>query len=199
VSQLTPDMTKTELILKNLSSDEQHKMNKIFPKIKKNFVETFGAKNKDITENDISEFILDQISNHPFKIAPLDEIIKGIIKKGFYSSDRRTKLSDVVFRHKCYAPKLKAIKSLIYLGNVLIAGLVIDPEFAKNVLKTDLHTTVSDIILIVGYTEKELLVKCTWNLNVIPIIYLDNIKEINVIEVETPEDNCFDEKNKMKF
>jgi hypothetical protein len=63
-------MTKTELILKNLSSDEQHKMNKIFPKIKKNYVETFGAKNKDITENDISEFILDQISNHPFKIAP---------------------------------------------------------------------------------------------------------------------------------
>ena len=66
VSQLTPDMTKTELVLKDLSSDEQHMMNKIFPKIKKKFVETFGAKNKDITENDISEFILDQISRHPF-------------------------------------------------------------------------------------------------------------------------------------
>ena len=60
-------MTKTELILKNLSSDEQHMTNKIFPKIRKNFTETFGAKNKEITENDISEFILDQISSHPFK------------------------------------------------------------------------------------------------------------------------------------
>jgi hypothetical protein len=70
VSQLTPDMTKTELALKNLTSDEQHMMNKIFPKIKKNYVETFGAKNKDITENDISEFIKDQISSHPFKATP---------------------------------------------------------------------------------------------------------------------------------
>ena len=67
VLQLTPDLTKAELTLKNLTNDEQHMMNKIFPKIKKNYVETFGSNNKDISENDISEFIKDQISKHPFK------------------------------------------------------------------------------------------------------------------------------------
>ena len=72
VLQLTPDLTKAELTLKNLTNDEQHMMNKIFPKIKKNYVETFGSNNKDISENDISdisEFIKDQISKHPFKLA----------------------------------------------------------------------------------------------------------------------------------
>ena len=67
ILQLTTDLTKAELVLKNLTSDEQHMMNKIFPKIKKNFIETFGTNNKDLNENDISEFIKDQISSHPFK------------------------------------------------------------------------------------------------------------------------------------
>ena len=57
------------MTLKSLSSDEQHMMNKIFPKIKKNFVETFGSNNKDLTENDISQFIKTEITNHPFKPA----------------------------------------------------------------------------------------------------------------------------------
>ena len=42
ILQLTSDTTKAEMTLKSLSSDEQHMMNKIFPKIKKNFTETFG-------------------------------------------------------------------------------------------------------------------------------------------------------------
>ena len=67
ILQLTPDLTKAELVLKDLTSDEQHMMNKIFPKIKKNYIETFGTNNKDLNENDISEFIKDQISSHPFK------------------------------------------------------------------------------------------------------------------------------------
>jgi hypothetical protein len=57
------------MTLKSLSSDEQHMMNKIFPKIKKNFTETFGSNNKDLTENDISQFIKTEITNHPFKPA----------------------------------------------------------------------------------------------------------------------------------
>ena len=68
IVQLTPDTTKTEMILKSLSSDEQHIMNKIFPKIKKNYIETFGSNNKDLTENDISQFIKNEInSNNPLK------------------------------------------------------------------------------------------------------------------------------------
>jgi hypothetical protein len=69
ILQLTPDTTKAEMTLKNLSSDEQHMMNKIFPKIKKNYVETFGSNNKDLTENDISQFIKNEITNNPFKPA----------------------------------------------------------------------------------------------------------------------------------
>ena len=56
-------------------------MNKIFPKIKKNFIETFGTNNKDLNENDISEFIKDQISSHPFKSttpAPTPEAPPGV-------------------------------------------------------------------------------------------------------------------------
>ena len=67
ILQLTSDTTKAEMTLKSLSSDEQHMMNKIFPKIKKNFIETFGSNNKDLTENDISQFIKTEITNHPFK------------------------------------------------------------------------------------------------------------------------------------
>jgi hypothetical protein len=69
ILQLTSDTTKAEMTLKSLSSDEQHMMNKIFPKIKKNFIETFGSNNKDLTENDISQFIKTEITNHPFKPA----------------------------------------------------------------------------------------------------------------------------------
>jgi hypothetical protein len=37
ILELTPDLTVGELVLKKLTPDEQHMMNKIFPKIKKNF------------------------------------------------------------------------------------------------------------------------------------------------------------------
>ena len=42
-------------------------MNKIFPKIKKNYIETFGSNNKDLSESDISDFIKSEINSHGFK------------------------------------------------------------------------------------------------------------------------------------
>jgi hypothetical protein len=47
-------------------------MNKIFPKIKKNFSESFGLNNKSLSESDITQFIHNEISNTPLqpKAAP---------------------------------------------------------------------------------------------------------------------------------
>ena len=67
IMELTSDLTIGELVLKNLSSDEQHSMNKIFPKIKKSFSESFGLNNKSLSESDITQFIQNEISNTPLQ------------------------------------------------------------------------------------------------------------------------------------
>jgi hypothetical protein len=123
-----------------------------------------------------------------FTIAPLEVILNKIKDHGFYSSNKEKKLSDIIIKPKCYTPKLKIIKSLIYLGNVLIAGLVIDPEFAKNVLNTNITEIVTDIVLIVGYTEKEIIIKGVFSEFVIPNEYISSIKEVWNIEIESPEE-----------
>lgn len=128
----------------------------------------------------------------PFVVAPLENILKQIKELGFYSHNK--KLSDITLKTKCYTPKLKSIKSLIYLGNILIAGLVIDEDFAKNVLKQETKQLLSDIILIVGYTEKELIAKSIYSEFTIPNEYTTSIKEVWNIEVETPEDLYFENK-----
>jgi hypothetical protein len=67
ILELTPDLTVGELVLKKLSPDEQHVMNKIFPKIKKNFNDSFGLNNKSLSDSDITQFILNEISNNPLQ------------------------------------------------------------------------------------------------------------------------------------
>jgi len=135
-------------------------------------------------------YSLKYMDNHLLINLPLDEVINSIIKKGFYSSGHQKKLSDIIINPKCYIPKLKNIRSLVYMGNVLIAGLVIDSEFSKNILKCELKEIVTEIVLIVGYTEKSILIKGIWNneLLSIPNEYIDYIKEIWNIEIESPED-----------
>ena len=67
ILELTPDLTVGELVLKKLTPDEQHMMNKIFPKIKKNFSDSFGLNNKSLSDSDITQFILNEISNNPLQ------------------------------------------------------------------------------------------------------------------------------------
>jgi hypothetical protein len=59
--ELTNDMSKAETAVKLLTNDERFQMNKFFPKIKKNYSETFGLNNKDMDANEISDFIQNQI------------------------------------------------------------------------------------------------------------------------------------------
>ena len=129
----------------------------------------------------------------------LECLLKGIITKGFYSADYQKKLSDIIITPICYTPKLKTIRSLVYLGNVLIAGLIIDSYLSQLLFKVDVKQVVTEIVLVIGYNEKELLVKSIWDSEIIsiPNEYISNIKEVWNIEINSPEDKFFDEKNKI--
>lgn len=67
ILELTSNLTVGEMVLKSLSPDEQHMMNKIFPKIKKNFSDSFGLNNKSLSDSDITQFIENEISNTPLQ------------------------------------------------------------------------------------------------------------------------------------
>jgi hypothetical protein len=73
ILELTPDLTVGELVLKKLTPDEQHMMNKIFPKIKKNFSDSFGLNNKSLNDSDITQFIRHEIIDNQLerKIVPV--------------------------------------------------------------------------------------------------------------------------------
>lgn len=128
----------------------------------------------------------------------LEELLKSIIKYGFWNSDRNKTLKDIVVNPKCYSPKLKVLRSLVYSGNVLVAGLIIDSTLSKVLFNVELSEIVTEIVLIVGYTENEILMKTTWNNETvgIPNEYISSIKEIWNIEIKSPDDKYFDEKNK---
>jgi hypothetical protein len=120
----------------------------------------------------------------------LEDIFKSIIKRGIWSMDNQTKLSDITILPKCYSPKLKTLRSLIYLGNVLIAGLLIDKALSQILFKVEFTELVTEIVLILGYTEKEILIKGIWSEETIsiPNEYSTSIKEVWNIEIHSPED-----------
>lgn len=111
---------------------------------------------------------------------PLNEIIK------FISS----KIKPYEIKSKCYIVSLDNIKYLLSDFNVLIAGIIIDQDFAKNILKTEISQDVTDIVLITGYHNTTVTIKTNWSTDLIdiPIDYLCNIKEIWNIEVLPFED-----------
>ena len=136
--------------------------------------------------------------NTEIKSLTLEELLKSIIKHGFWSSDRSKRLKDIAVSPICYSPKLKTLRSLVSLGNVLIAGMIIDSVLSKLLFNTEFTEIVTEIILVIGYTEKEILIKTTWNneLVSIPNEHISSIKEVWNIVVNSPDDKYFDEKNK---
>jgi hypothetical protein len=164
-------MTKTELVLKNLSSEQQHLMNKIFPKIKKNYFETFGSNNKDVTENDISDFIKSEINSHGFKpiLATGDEVLapeelaltaigsgigSGIAHKvlpsSFVFGKIKIDLNKLFYRNILSIKDLKG-KQINGQMNKHVSDNFVDIIFKilenKNVTKTDLKNIHSERIL----------------------------------------------------
>ena len=146
-------------------------MNKIFPKIKKNYVETFGTNNKDLSENDISEFIKDQINNHPFKAAPaptapveaptvapedqlLAEIGSGIAHKALPSSFVFGKIKidlNKLFYRNILSIKDRKGKQINGQMNKHVSDNFVEVIFKilenKNITKTDLKNIQGERIL----------------------------------------------------
>ena len=122
---------------------------------------------------------------------PLSDVILNIIKSGIPTSSGE--ILDVTIKSKCYYPTIDNIRYHLYNGNILIAGLVIDTEFIKIVLKSDDYKeneVFSDIVLIVGFDDTRVLIKTNWNKDIIyvPNSFLENFREIWNIEIESPED-----------
>ena len=62
VLELTPEKDKAETVVKSLDIAEQDALNKMFPKIKEEFKKNFGFNNKSLSDDDITQFIKNQIT-----------------------------------------------------------------------------------------------------------------------------------------
>ena len=56
ILELTSDLSKVETVVKMLDNAERFELNKIFPRIKKQYSESFGINNKDLDSNEIAQF-----------------------------------------------------------------------------------------------------------------------------------------------
>ena len=62
VLELTSEVDKAETVVKSLDIKEQDALNKTFPKIKEEFKKNFGLNNKSLSDDDIVQFIKNQIT-----------------------------------------------------------------------------------------------------------------------------------------
>ena len=62
VLELTSEVDKAETVVKSLDIKEQDALNKMFPKIKEEFKKNFGLNNKSLSDDDIVQFIKNQIT-----------------------------------------------------------------------------------------------------------------------------------------
>ena len=99
-------------------------------------------------------------------------------------------LNDLTMTGKPYKVSLNNIKNLLSSGNILIAGIVIDEKFGKDVLQQNISSLLTDIIIIIGYNQSSLFIYSNWKEEIIEIdyIFVDNILEIWNIEVNSPEE-----------
>jgi len=120
----------------------------------------------------------------------LNKIIENVCNHGIKSSDDNYEIKDLIMVGKPYKVSLNNIKQLLFKGNVIIAGIVLDEKFGMEVLQKEVSSLLTDIILIVGYTETHLFIMSNWKSEIIEIdyIFVDNILEIWNIEINSPED-----------
>jgi hypothetical protein len=109
---------------------------------------------------------------------PLNVLLKSI------------KIPNFEIKNCCYTVSLDTIKTLLSEFNILIAGIIIDKEFAKEILDTDITELLSDIILITGYTSEYIIIKTKWKKDFInlPFEYLGNIPEVWNLKLKSFED-----------
>jgi hypothetical protein len=121
----------------------------------------------------------------------IKEMINTIKLNGFMSSDYSGVLSDLKINGTCYYPR--NIKYLISKGTPLVAGIILDNDIMKSIDFPEIPQEVTDIICIVGYTQDSLLIKTTWSYKILnlDISFIDNIKEVWEIIIESPEPTDF--------
>jgi hypothetical protein len=117
---------------------------------------------------------------------PLETILEQLTIK----SKNGIILSDITIKRICYYPTLCNIKALLSKGNVLIAGIILDPLFCNNILQQVIPTLITDIVLIVGYTPTSVIIKTSWTPETIevPNEFIANFKEMWDIFINSPED-----------
>jgi len=111
---------------------------------------------------------------------PLNIKIEEYIKRAY---------GDIAIKPVCYMPSLRGIHALLTQGNILVAGMILDREFlellgVKRSINAD--TIYSDIFLIVGYSQTELICVNDCGLLNIPNSFVSNIKEIWNFEIKSP-------------
>jgi hypothetical protein len=150
----------------------------------------------------ISKLIIYEINKHGYSLKPIEQRfynlpLNQIIKNFKIKSSDNVILKDVSLKSRCYFVNEENIKSLLSDGNILIAGIIIDQEFSDSVLdRTPINYLLTDIVLIIGYSDK-LVLKTNWcKENVyIDFNFLCNIKEIwNIIPI-VPEDKFLEQGN----
>jgi hypothetical protein len=62
LKEISNEPSKIEYVTKTLSQDERIELNKIFPRFKKQFIDTYGVNNKAVSEDDIVEFAREILS-----------------------------------------------------------------------------------------------------------------------------------------
>jgi len=139
-----------------------------------------------------SEEVLEQVFNYKLKNigysfktsiktikGPLHNILNSVILP-----------KDISFLAKCYQVQKHIIQYFLTKGDILVCGLIMDEDFLLEILGIPFRDTLSDIILIVGYTPDKFLIKTNWTPDTleIPWIFVENIQELWNINIESPEE-----------
>jgi hypothetical protein len=105
-----------------------------------------------------------------------------------YFSD--LKILDTHITHLCYNVTLPNIRHFLSSGNILIAGILMDSHFVKDQFNLEIKEMVTDIVLIIGYTPTEIIIKTTWKPEPMYIEhrFLNVFTEIWNITIESPEE-----------
>ena len=121
-----------------------------------------------------------KIINIEFPYYSLEHIIDNI--KNIF-------IKDLKIKKECYEPNLNNIYHFLNKGRILLAGIILNDEFATEVLKLNLldNQIVSDIILIVGYNTENIFIKSNWCKDILKVDnkFLNNIKELWNVEIST--------------
>jgi len=119
----------------------------------------------------------------------IDHILEYISDKGLFLFNNAS-INDIKIIKTCYESNLNTVYYFLNKGKILLCGILLNEEFIQHVLKIepfDIHTIISDIILIVGYDTDSIYIKTNWYEHLIKMenIFIKNIREIWNIEIKT--------------